>query len=258
MRAGLEALRWSDPERFAARLLEVVRDARLRFPPPATLPFFGLDLPEGTSARRLESLSAMGIFRQYERVLEVPTRLGGAARWLATRHGCRVVSFGSDPRAARAAGRLTRQAGLEGRVAFAVADLATLPVAKGSFTHAWSPAGLRREGPRSAVFRELWRALRPGGQVGLQELVAVGTGRLEPQARFPRLQEIVEDLHRAGFERLRAVELEVETETGGPVEEVLARRLEEPSREVAGAIEIAPSAPGADIRWVQVFGHKPG
>ena len=72
-------------------LLDLVRGLTASTPPPRGLPYLGLEHPSGTGFHLLDALSARGIFRKYELVLEVGAGLGGRARWLATRYGCEVV-----------------------------------------------------------------------------------------------------------------------------------------------------------------------
>jgi len=88
------------PKAFAEALASATNETARRTPAPRDFPFFGLDHSAAADARRLERLSELGIFRIYERVLDLSAGLGGPARWLARRRGCSVVSF--DPSSERA------------------------------------------------------------------------------------------------------------------------------------------------------------
>src|SRR5438552_19140454 len=76
---------------LAALIETLVRTHRASTPPPRGLPYLGLEHASGTGFHLLDALSARGIFRKYELVLDVGAGLGGRARWLATRFGCEVV-----------------------------------------------------------------------------------------------------------------------------------------------------------------------
>ncbi|HUE38324.1 MAG TPA: class I SAM-dependent methyltransferase, partial [Candidatus Binatia bacterium] len=161
----------ASPRRYAAALATATNEITRRAPAPRDLPFFGLDHPHGTRARRLDRLSELGIFRVYERVLDLGAGLGGPARWLARRRGCSVVSFDRSVERAAASRLLVRRAHLQGSVRVSVAALDRLPVASHAFTHAWSVEALQPEIDKPAVVAELFRAVRPGGHVALQEWV---------------------------------------------------------------------------------------
>src|SRR5512143_2813219 len=80
----------------AYRLSELIaaaaRDLGRTSPPPRGVPFFGLDHPSGSAIGLLEGLASHGIFRKYERVLDLSAHLGMSSRWLATVLGCTAVA----------------------------------------------------------------------------------------------------------------------------------------------------------------------
>ena len=147
----------------------MVNEVTRRTPAPRDFPYFGLDHPEGATADRLERLSELGIFRFYERVLDLTAGLGGPARWLARRHGCTVLSIDRSRARAAASRLLVSRAHLGDAVAVGVAEFERLPVGDASFTHAWSVFGIEEETDARAIFAELFRVVRPGGHVALQE-----------------------------------------------------------------------------------------
>ena len=158
-----------DVEVFARCLADEVRRISRSTPTPQTHPFFGLDHPAGCGSRLLDRLSDLGIFRFYERVLDLDHGIGGPARWLARRKGCSVVSVNGSAAAARASRYLVERAGLEPQVEIIRASSERLPLADCAMTHAWSVEALLGVGDLATVLREVHRVLRPGGQLAIQE-----------------------------------------------------------------------------------------
>jgi sarcosine/dimethylglycine N-methyltransferase len=191
--------------RLAAAIQEVVRTHAASAPPPRALPYLGLERASGTPTRLLDALSARGIFRKYELVLDLGAGLGGTARWLASRLGCDVVGTTASLAEAVAGTELTRRARLSAQVHLLAADETALPVHTGRFTHVWIVEALPRLADADALLAEAFRAVRRGGTVAVQDLVR---GDLEPPAlagfHFARLAERRAALERAGFVDLEA------------------------------------------------------
>lgn len=154
------------PRILADAILEVCRALRTSVPAPRGAPFLGLDLELAVAPGLLESLSGPGIFRKYEQVLLVGSRLGGSARWLSTRLGCRVVALAEDAETAAAGARLQSFSRHDGHVDIIAAESCRLPLRTGGVTHVWA-LGLP-ERARAETLAEAYRALRPGGQFALQ------------------------------------------------------------------------------------------
>src|SRR5206468_814725 len=117
------ATTWTGPGRPVASA-DGSRATRARRRGPS---YLGLEHASGTGFHLLDVLSARGIFRKYEFVLDLGTELGARSRWLAARLGCEVVGTTPSPDEAIAAAELTRRAGLAGQVRLTVASAATLP-----------------------------------------------------------------------------------------------------------------------------------
>jgi SAM-dependent methyltransferase len=105
-------------------------------------------------------------------VLDAGSGLGGPARHLAAGRGCRVLGVDLDPAYAALAHDLTTRTGLADLTRFAVADVTALPLADGSADHAWSIHVGMSVPDKARLYRELRRALRPGGRLALYDLVA--------------------------------------------------------------------------------------
>src|SRR5262249_26358305 len=140
-------------------------------PAPRGLPFLGLESASGSGTHLLDALSAPGIFRKYELVLDVGDELGATGRWLATRFGCTSVVTSAGAEAIAAGRALTRRSGLGGQVRPGRSEAMALPFKDASFTHAWIVESLPRlRDPRGALV-EAMRVVRPGGHLVIQDLV---------------------------------------------------------------------------------------
>lgn len=144
-------------------IAEVTRQLSQSTPAPRGLPFFGLDLEEH-EPHVLDEFCRQGIFRKYERVLIVDCDLGGAARWCATRWGCRVIGTDRHAALARGAEGLSRRAGMRGATTFVTADARAVPLLPDGVTHVWL-RGERPDADTALTLRNAYRALRPGGHL---------------------------------------------------------------------------------------------
>ena len=155
----------------AAAVVDVARAAASEGPPPAGLPFFGLDHRSPTRPGLVEDLATRGIFRKYERVLDLGSGLGATARYLVRRLGCTAIATATSRDEALSGRLLTARAALDWQVAHVATDAAALPFARAAFTHVWILEALPGLGPTARVLAEAFRVLRPGGHLGVQELV---------------------------------------------------------------------------------------
>lgn len=215
------------PRRFAAALAAATNEIARRTPAPRDFPFFGLDHPQGTGADLLERLSDLGIFRFYERVLDLSSGLGGPARWLARRHGCAVFSFDTSYDRAAASRLLVRRSQLDSAVSVGIADFTHLPACDASFTHAWSVEALHFETDKVTVFGELFRVVRPGGYVALQEWVQSPETSRVTSAAYETVERHCEGLHAAGFADVRAVAVEALRSVPSTMAEIVGERVAE-------------------------------
>lgn len=106
------------------------------------------------------------------RVLDVCAGLGGPARFLATRRGCRIVALELHAGRAAGAARLTRRVGLASRVLTVRGDATALPFADGRFDACLSQEALLHVEDKLAVLTECRRVLAAGGRLAFTDWVA--------------------------------------------------------------------------------------
>lgn len=236
---------------LASAIVEVSRELARRMPPPRGMPFYGLDHPAG-EFEPFTGLAAHGIFRKYETVLLLGSGLGGASRWCHTHFGCDVTGIEPQAGVGVAASLLSSRAGLSAHTRYLAAVREGLPVRTRSFTHAWGVEGFDGVAAGDPGLREIFRAVRLGGLIGLQQthapaawadraaeaLVSVGFVEARQhvvsrpplrhqcaQAR-PRLLQRLQESGAVGAEAATALERVFARwpATGGPVTQVFARR----------------------------------
>ncbi len=196
-------------------MLSLVRELASATPAPAHDPFYGLDRIGGPSLRLLDRLTRHGDFRKYVVVLDAGAGLGGAARWLALRYACRVVALDAAPRLVAVGTRLSRRARLAGRVRGIAGSFEAVPARDDAFTQIWSVEALQHAGDRRRALAELYRVLRPGCTLALQEIVrrapdvpgfvsSAGTSNAsdDPSSRRGTVDEYLEALAAAGFHQV--------------------------------------------------------
>ena len=167
------------------RLAAIIGDfaRRLTAGVPATrgLPYLGLESASGSGTHLLDELSARGIFRKYELVLDVGDDLGATGRWLAARLGCTAVVTAAGAEGIAAGRALTRRSRLSSQVRHVQTEAVALPFKYASFTHAWIVETLPRLQDARTALAELRRVVRPGGYLAVQDLVH------RPDAAAPEL-----------------------------------------------------------------------
>jgi ubiquinone/menaquinone biosynthesis C-methylase UbiE len=107
-----------------------------------------------------------------DRVLDVGCGMGGPARFLASAFGCRVTGLDLTEPFCRAAERLTRLVGLEGKVGFRVGDALSMPFPDGGFDVVWSQHMNMNVADKPRLFGEMRRVARDGGRLAFYEIAA--------------------------------------------------------------------------------------
>jgi len=168
-----------------------------------------IDHFHGKGAIATEELAAVLQPQTTDHVLDIGCGIGGPARWIAAKYGCRVTGVDLTPGFCEAARELNSLTGLADRVQVLHGSALSLPLPDNSFDRAYSQAALMNVSDKRGVFCEAFRVLRPGGLVALSLAGAgpVGEPRYPlPWATTPDISflatpdEIRRDLLAAGFQ----------------------------------------------------------
>ncbi|HXJ82763.1 MAG TPA: methyltransferase domain-containing protein [Candidatus Methylomirabilis sp.] len=114
-------------------------------------------------------------------VLDVCAGLGGPARFLSRRFGCRVTGVELNRGRCEGGQRLSGLVRLGRRVAMVTADAQSLPFKTGSFTAVVSQEGLLHVPAKGAALKECARVLALGGRIAFSDWIA--TPRLQDGER---------------------------------------------------------------------------
>jgi SAM-dependent methyltransferase len=114
-----------------------------------------------------------------EAVLDIGCGIGGPARWIAARTGCRVTGVDLTPDFVAAATALAAATGQSGTVRFLEGSALALPVPDAAFDRAYSQNVVMNIADKAAVYAEARRVLRPGGVLALSNLTALDAAGFE-------------------------------------------------------------------------------
>ncbi len=121
--------------------------------------------------------------RATDHLLDVGSGIGGPARYFANRFGCRVTGIDLTAEFCDVARELTSVTGLDANVRFVDGDALSMPFADAAFDGAYSMNVSMNIADKPRLYREIHRALRPGGWLMLSE-IAKGSGG-EPDFPVP-------------------------------------------------------------------------
>lgn len=111
-----------------------------------------------------------------DRVLDVGCGIGGPSRFLAHRFGCRVSGIDLTPAFIEVARMLVSRLKLEHLVDYRQGSALDLPFADASFDLVWTQNVAMNIQDRRRYYGELRRVLKPGGRIGISEVMAGPNG----------------------------------------------------------------------------------
>ena len=129
----------------------------------------------GRGLEATEEIAALLPVSPADHVLDVGSGIGGPARYMAQRFGCRVTGIDLTAEFCAVARHLTRLLGMESRVDFELGDALAMPFADAAFDGAYSMNVSMNIAEKAALYGEIRRVLKRGGWLMLSEL-ALGPG----------------------------------------------------------------------------------
>lgn len=135
----------------------------------------------------LELAQAAGVDAT-KRVLDVGSGVGGTSRCLALEFGCRVTGIDLTDEYCRTATMLSRRIGLAELVDYSQGDATNLPFPDASFDIVWTEHVAMNIPDKPALYREMYRVLKPGGTLAIYDILAGPSGPVMfpvPWARTP-------------------------------------------------------------------------
>ena len=107
-----------------------------------------------------------------EEVLDVGSGLGGPARMLASKYGCRVTAVDLSDDYCRVAAELDSRVGLTDRIVVQQGNAEALPLADRSFDVVWAMHVAMSIEDKARFYNQLARVLKPSGKLAFFELIA--------------------------------------------------------------------------------------
>lgn len=126
-------------------------------------------------------------------VLDIGSGIGGPARMIAARYGCRVTGVDLTPHFVETARALSAMCGMDGKVRFEVGSAVALPFPDASFDLALLLHVGMNVPDKAGLFREARRVLRPGGTFAVYDVMKTGDGELAfpvPWAETPAVSAL--------------------------------------------------------------------
>jgi SAM-dependent methyltransferase len=111
-------------------------------------------------------------------VLDVGCGLGGSSRFAAQRFGCRVTGVDLTQEYVDTGNVLCTWVGLSDQITLELADATTLPHPDNAFDRAYMMHVGMNIADKELLASELYRVIRPGGRVGIYDVMRVGDGDL--------------------------------------------------------------------------------
>jgi len=127
-------------------------------------------------------------------VLDAGSGVGGTARYVADRYGCRVTAVDLTDEYCATNDWLNRLVGLDGLISVRQADVTELPFADGTFDVAISQHVQMNVADKARLYSETRRVLKDGGRLALWDITIGSRGELDyplPWADHPDRSQLV-------------------------------------------------------------------
>ena len=118
------------------------------------------------------ALASAAAITAVDRVLDVGGGIGGPARQLAARIGCHVTVVDLTAEYCAVGETLTRWTKLTDRVSFVHASALDMPFDDASFDVVWTQHASMNISDKEGLYREIARAVRPGGRFAFFDILA--------------------------------------------------------------------------------------
>jgi SAM-dependent methyltransferase len=172
-----------------------------------------------------------------DHLLDIGSGIGGPARYMAQRFGCRVTGIDLTDEFCEVARYLTRALDFKGNVEFEQGNALAMPFTAASFDGAYSMNVSMNIADKNAFYREIRRVLKPGGWLMLSEIAKGPGGHMDyptPWARgaqtsfLATLEDTTRALEAAGFEIVRSRDTAQETLAFGARSRALVEQGKKP------------------------------
>ena len=158
-----------------------------------------------------EFIGQLGLSAQTH-ALDVGCGLGGTARFVASRYGCRVTGIDLTPEFVSTGQRLCDWVGLGGQVSLTQGDATAMPFSDGSFDAAFMLHVGMNIDRKEELFAEVCRLVKPGAVFGVYDVMQTGDEALDypvPWSSTPDTSALasrehyIDALEGAGFDLIR-------------------------------------------------------
>ena len=167
----------------------------------------------GRGIEATEELAALVEIAASDHILDVGSGLGGPARFMADRFGCRVTGIDLTAEFCDVARTLTQSLGLGNKVTIEQGDATALPFADETFDGAYSMNVVMNIAEKAGFYGELFRVIRPGGWLLLAEVAQGPNGTVDYPTPWARTAEesflATPEATRAGLEAAGFTGLEI-------------------------------------------------
>ena len=157
------------------RLAEALRQDGVDPLQPTVQELAPYDQFHGRGLEATEELASMLDVAPSDHLLDVGSGIGGPARYFADRFKCKVTGIDLTAEFCDVARSITERVGLQHSVEFHNGNALSMPFANESFDGAYSMNVSMNIEDKGALYREMFRVLRPGAWLALSE-IAKGPG----------------------------------------------------------------------------------